>query len=420
MAIDRRSLLLGTIAFVGSAPLGRAFAAGASEVAFVSAARRAGGDFCVLLLRADGTVVREVPLSGRGHDIAIHRLSGRVAVFARRPGTFAVAFDLRSATPPHIFTASEGRHYYGHGAFSGDGRLLYASENDIEGERGVIGIYDVARNYKKIGEHSSYGVGPHEILLLADGKTLAVGNGGLDTVPDAGRVNLNLDSMEPSLALVDAASGKLIAKHAMTGDLKSLSIRHVTEDAAGLIWFGGQWEGAPSETPQIVGSAGRDRELRLIAPPASGAPDLRGYIGSMAVSADGRIIAASAPKAGHVLYVDFANGQSHFAERVERRVRYRARRRRRFCGVKRLRRDALRDATRQHHFGSRAARHRVRQSLAARRLRVCLAERFEIGARVDIGEGAGTCGRNRSPKLAIVIEEGPAAGVARYGFERRD
>src|SRR6185312_7783715 len=250
MAIDRRSLLLGTIAFVGSAPLGRAFAAGASEVAFVSAARRAGGDFCVLLLRADGTVVREVPLSGRGHDIAIHRLSGRVAVFARRPGTFAVAFDLRSA-PPHIITAREGRHYYGHGAFSGDGRLLYASENDIEGERGVIGIYDVAGNYKKIGEHSSYGVGPHEILLLADGKTLAVGNGGLDTVPDAGRVNLNLDSMEPSLALVDAASGKLIAKHAMTGDLKSLSIRHVTEDAAGLIWFGGQWEGAPSETPQI-------------------------------------------------------------------------------------------------------------------------------------------------------------------------
>jgi uncharacterized protein len=304
MAIDRRSLLLGTIAFVGSAPFGRAFAADAGDVAFVSAARRKGGDFCVLLLRADGTVVREVPLSGRGHDIAIHRPSGRVAVFARRPGTFAVAFDLRSATPPHIFTASEGRHYYGHGAFSGDGRLLYASENDIEGERGVIGVYDVARGYKKIGEHSSYGVGPHEILLLADGKTLAVGNGGLDTVPNAGRVNLNLDSMEPSLALVDAASGKLIAKHALTGDLKSLSIRHVTEDAAGLIWFGGQWEGAPSETPQIVGSAGRDRELRLITRPASGAPDLRGYIGSMAVSADGRIIAASAPKAGHVLYVD--------------------------------------------------------------------------------------------------------------------
>jgi len=308
MAIDRRSLLLGTIAFAGAAPFGRAFAAGGSEsdVAFVSAARRAAGDFCVLLLRADGSVVREIGLSGRGHDIAIHRPSGRVAVFARRPGTFAVAFEALRATPPQIFAAAEGRHFYGHGAFSSDGRLLYASENDIAGARGVIGIYDVARGYRKIGEHPSHGMGPHEILLLADGKTLAVANGGLDTVPDAGRENLNVDAMEASLAFVDAESGRLLTKHAMTGDLKSLSIRHVTQDATGLVWFGGQWEGAPSETPQLVGSAGRDRELRLIAPPALGAPELKGYIGSMAVSADGRIIAASAPKAGHVLYVDSA------------------------------------------------------------------------------------------------------------------
>ncbi len=165
MAIDRRSLLLGTIAFAGAAPFGRAYAAGGNEsdVAFVSAARRAAGDFCVLLLRADGSVVREIALSGRGHDIAIHRPSGRVAVFARRPGTFAVAFEALRATPPQIFAAAEGRHFYGHGAFSSDGRLLYASENDIAGARGVIGIYDVARGYRKIGEHPSHGMGPHEI-----------------------------------------------------------------------------------------------------------------------------------------------------------------------------------------------------------------------------------------------------------------
>ena len=258
MAIDRRSLLLGTIAFVGAAPFGRAFAAGGSErdVAFVSAARRAAGDFCVLLLRADGSVVRDIALSGRGHDIAIHRPSGRVVVFARRPGTFAVAFETLRATPPQIFAAAEGRHYYGHGAFSSDGRLLYASENDIAGARGVIGIYDVARGYKKIGEHPSYGMGPHEILLLADGKTLAVANGGLDTVPDAGRENLNVDAMEASLAFVDAESGTLLAKHAMTGELKSLSIRHVTQDATGLVWFGGQWEGAPAKRRNLSAAPG--------------------------------------------------------------------------------------------------------------------------------------------------------------------
>lgn len=318
MAIDRRSLLLGTLAFVGTAPMGRAFAAAASDVAYVAAARRGDGGYSVLLLRADASVVREVPLSGRGHDIAIHQPSGRVAVFARRPGAFGIAFDLEKTQAPLIFTPGEGRHYFGHGSFSQDGRLLYASENDITSGQGVIGIYDVARGFKKIGEHSTYGMGPHEIMLLADGKTIAVGNGGLDTTPDAGRENLNVDTMEPSLAFVDAESGKLIAKHAMTGDLKSLSIRHVTQDATGLVWFGGQWEGTPSETPQLVGSAGPDRELKLIEPQAKGGSDLRGYIGAMAVSTDGRIIAASAPKAGHVLYVDTATasviGQSNLKD----------------------------------------------------------------------------------------------------------
>jgi hypothetical protein len=145
-------------------------------------------------------------------------------------------------------------------------------------------------------------------MLLADGKTIAVGNGGIDTVPDAWRAKLNLDTMQPSLVFLDAESGKLIAKHAMTGEFKSLSVRHVTQDKAGLIWFGGQWEGSPSETPQLVGSAGPDRELRLVDAPGGG-KDLRGYIGAMAVSNDGRFIAASAPKAGHVLYVDSESGK---------------------------------------------------------------------------------------------------------------
>ena len=48
-----------------------------------------------------------------------------------------------------------------------------------------------------------------------DGKTLAVANGGLDTVPDAGRANLNADTMEPSLTFVDRGSGELLAKHAL-------------------------------------------------------------------------------------------------------------------------------------------------------------------------------------------------------------
>jgi len=51
-----------------------------------------------------------------------------------------------------------------------------------------------------------------------------------------------------------------------------------------------------------------DRDMKLVDAPGGG-KDLRGYIGAMAVSEDGRYIAASAPKAGQVLYVDTETGK---------------------------------------------------------------------------------------------------------------
>jgi len=307
MAIDRRHLLIGTLAFVGSGGLRNAFGAdAANEVTYASAARRSDGSFCIVLLSADGRLVREIPLSARGHDIALHRPAGRAVAFARRPGTFAVAFRFDRDEPPVIFNAATGRHFYGHGAFSADGRLLYVSENDIAGARGVVGIYDVAAGYKKIGEHASYGVGPHELILLPDGKTLAIANGGLDTVPDAGRENLNLDDMKPSLAFVDAMSGARLADFPLGGDLRSLSIRHLAADARGNVWFGGQWQGVLAEAPALIGSASIGGALRLLPGDGVNTPDLKGYVGSMAASGDGRIIAASSPKAGRVVFIDAA------------------------------------------------------------------------------------------------------------------
>ena len=313
--IDRRSLLLGSLAMLPAGLAKNAFAQADStgavvpDAAFVAAAKKADGSFAVVLLSADGHLVREVALSARGHDIAIHRASAKAVVFARRPGTFAVAFALDGRREPAIFTADPGRHFYGHGAFSADGRLLYVSENDIANARGVVGQYDVEAGFKRIGEFPSFGVGPHEIILMADGKTLAIANGGIDTVPESGRENLNLEDMAPSLVLVDATTGTLIANHTLDAGLHRLSIRHIAADAGGKVWFGGQWEGDASATPELIGRAGRDSALHLITPQAALGASLKGYIGSMAASADGRIIAASAPKAGRILYIDTGTGE---------------------------------------------------------------------------------------------------------------
>jgi hypothetical protein len=303
--LDRRNLLLGTVAAIGANAYPASLMANSAMLpAFASAARRNNSSFSIVLLSASGQLLREIPLSARGHDIAVHRATHRAVAFARRPGTFAVAFKTGRPTPPHIFTAQANRHFFGHGAFSHDGRLLYVTENDIPAARGVIGIYDVARNYAKIGEHPSYGLGPHEIIVLQDRQTLVIANGGLDTMPEAGRQNLNLDAMDASLTFVDAQSGALLARHTLTSDLKQLSLRHIAADHQGRVWFGGQWEGDPGAAPGLIGYAGRDTRPEIIDAPIDDSDYLKGYIGSVAMSTDGRIFAASAPKAGRIVYLD--------------------------------------------------------------------------------------------------------------------
>ena len=118
-------------------------------------------------------------------------------VFARRPGSFALAFDIHDRRAPVLFTTPANRHFYGHGVFSRDGRLLYATEHDNETRDGLIGVYNATGGYKRIGEMPTYGIGPHEVILLSDGKTLAVANGGIETHIETGREKLNLSSMQP-------------------------------------------------------------------------------------------------------------------------------------------------------------------------------------------------------------------------------
>ncbi len=144
----------------------RAEALARSELVFASAIQKSGGGYGAALLTETGALVASVDLPDRGHDITFSPLTGKAVVFARQPGTFALVFDPAGREAPETLTSIEGRHFFGHGAFSPDGRLLYATENDFDDARGVIGIYDVMGGYKRVGEFDTYGTGPHEMLLM--------------------------------------------------------------------------------------------------------------------------------------------------------------------------------------------------------------------------------------------------------------
>ncbi len=271
---------------------------------YASACRKPDGTFAFIVFDATGKVVRGIALQGRGHDCAFHVSTGRVTGFARRPGNFALAFNIRNSSPPKLFTTPQDRHFYGHGVYSNDGRLLYSTENDFANNRGIIGIYDATNNYQRIGEFASHGIGPHDVTLLHDGQILAVANGGIETHPDMGRTKLNLESMQANLSFLDTQTGDLLSQHQLAKDIHKLSIRHLAPDASGNIWFGCQWEGDLRDTPALIGKAGLDQDIAMLDATAPLAPALRGYIGSICANGDGRWLAASAPRANQVIFVD--------------------------------------------------------------------------------------------------------------------
>lgn len=260
--------------------------------------------FVASVADATGRVLRQVGLPARGHGFALGP-DGRTAVaLARRPGTFAAAFSVDGDGPALVFHTPAGRHFQGHAVFEPTGRHLFAAENDYDNGRSCIGIYDAADGFRRVAELPTHGVGAHELVLMPDGRTLAVANGGILTHPDSGRAKLNIGTMRPNLAYVDLRSGKLEDSIAYPdGRRQKLSIRHLAAFDDGRVVFACQDQGDPADGLSLVGlhRPGSGRIVDLAAPETT-ILDLDGYCGSVAVAPGGHLAAVSAPRGDRVLF----------------------------------------------------------------------------------------------------------------------
>ena len=292
-----RRRFLAALAAAGTAPM-----LGARErprQRFIGCRVDTTGRFLASVFDASGRLRHDVPLPGRGHGFAVQPATGRVVVFARRPGGWALVVDPATGNTLRRLSASAGRHFYGHGAFSPDGGLLYTSENRYADGTGVIGVWDAAGSWRRIREWSSHGVGPHEIRVFGNGRRLAIANGGIRTHPDTGRAKLNLDTMSSSLAVLDTTDGRLVRSAAFGARLDRLSIRHLDVDADARIVVAMQHEGSRQDRVPLVAYVSGSQLV-----PAR-APDevrrrMRQYAGSVSFDTSGRYAAASHPHEGIV------------------------------------------------------------------------------------------------------------------------
>lgn len=125
----------------------------------------------------------------------------KAAVFEKK-GPGAAYVDLTAKKVIQKIKSPKRRHFYGHGAYSADGKLLYATESFLDEDyRGALIVRD-AKTFEELGEVPTFGTSPHDCMLIDDGKTMVVANGG----------GLLKGGAKPSVTYVDVASEKLLEK----------------------------------------------------------------------------------------------------------------------------------------------------------------------------------------------------------------
>ncbi len=233
----------------------------------------------------------------RGHALAQH--TGRpelLVMFARRPGTHALVVNMLTGEVEQRIDCAEHHHMHGHGCFDQTGELLFTTESNYQTGVGKLVIRNT-RSWQVEGEFLTHGIGPHDVHLMSDQKTLVVANGGLLTHPDSGRKVLNLDTMDPSLVYLSLYNGELISQHRLPES--KASIRHLAVANDGTVAVATQLQ-RPAMTDNRLVPLGAihkpGAEMQLLQCPESLTVAFNDYMGSVAINEKERVAGFTSPR----------------------------------------------------------------------------------------------------------------------------
>ncbi|UUZ64114.1 DUF1513 domain-containing protein [Polaromonas sp. P1-6] len=316
MGLNRRQWLArGTALAVGGTALqpalGTASMPAMSATLFAAAWQAEAGYQVGLLERSGPTLAVRAALDvpTRAHGLW-REPGGTLLTVARRPGDWLLRWRPDGQALAWTWIEAD-RAFNGHVISSADGRHVFTTETDLETGQGLIGVRDAA-SLQKLAEWPSHGMDPHELLHGADG-SLMVANGGIPTLPETGRLKLNLDRMDSSLVRLDPDRGTLLGQWRL--DDARLSLRHMAwgQDGVGpagrVLGIALQAEHANAAQKQNapVLALFNGRALRMATAPRA----LAGYGGDIAFAA-GRF-AVSCPRANGVALYDSAGHWQTFA-----------------------------------------------------------------------------------------------------------
>ncbi len=187
--------------------------------------RESDSEFVFALSVVDLTARRQdlVPLDFLAHGVAVDPNDRHRIVVCEKIGPGAALIDLQSLSVTGKLQTTDDRLFYGHCAFSSDGKLIYTTETYKASHDGAIVIRD-AGSLEIVGEFPSFGAAPHECLLIDDGKTMVVTNGGGD-----------ISGPAPNVAYIDIATQSLVKREHPTNRHLNTGHLAIADDDGSLV-----------------------------------------------------------------------------------------------------------------------------------------------------------------------------------------
>ncbi|MEL6573747.1 MAG: DUF1513 domain-containing protein [Pseudomonadota bacterium] len=296
----RRNFLRDAALGLGIVACGGAWAQRADTVTYVGVETSARGVSILRFFDESGGTLGRTPLDFRAHGMAEH--GNRLIAFPRRPGDRFAVMDKTSLEILGVEVAPAERHFYGHGAFSRDGKHLIVPENAMTTLQGALAVYETAPQIRRLATVALPGAGPHEIIRAHDRDLFYIALGGLETHPAYGRDPLNLGDFRSQILTFDLTSGDVLQMGLWPGS-EGVSLRHLAAAADGRLYVGGQipgdgtgavmWHIKDGQAAQIDGEARLGGYVSSVAADGNKARFTSKVTGAVLTLQDGSIIDAA-------------------------------------------------------------------------------------------------------------------------------
>lgn len=235
-----------------------------------------------------------IPLDFFAHGVVPDPTQPRRLVLFEKIGKGACEVDLIDRKMVRKVETVKERLFYGHGAFTPDGKTLFATETEVDADyKGMIAVRD-GKTFQILDAMPTYGAAPHDCQLIDGGKTLVVTNGGapVDREP------------RPSVTYVELSTKKLLTR--LEFETPLINAGHLALTASGdMAVVSAPREGLPDMVDRVGGVSLRRGDQPLRTMQIKGVTDkLKGEVLSVCIHEATGVAACTCPLGNLVTFWD--------------------------------------------------------------------------------------------------------------------